>query len=150
MTISTVKISASMKEGYRTDIKCSNDFIIDQPKAGGGQGLGPSPLEVFLSSLPACICAIGRMIAAQRRIQLNGIDVSVEGDIDKNFLMGKTEEGRAGFIEIRAFVNIDADLNDEEKEAFLHEVTKRCPIADNIMNTTLVKETVVENEIIWS
>ncbi len=136
-----------MTDGFKTEISCSNDFIIDQPKAAGGQNLGPNPLEVFLSSLPACICAIGRIISMQRKIELKGIEVQLEGDIDKDFLLGKTTEGRAGFTEIRAMVSIDADMTIAEKEAFLKEVTDRCPVADNIMNASLVKETVLEAEI---
>jgi uncharacterized OsmC-like protein len=108
----------------------------------GGEGLGPNPMEVFLSTLPACICAIGRIISNQERLGVNAISVEVEGDIDKDVLLGKTEEGRAGFTEIRALVDIDADMTTEEKEAFLEKITKRCPIADNIINTTVVKETV--------
>lgn len=140
MAISTIKLGASMKDSFKTEVNCSNDFVIDQPKGMGGEGLGPNPMEIFLSSLPACICAIGRIIANQRRIDLRGIDVEVEGDIDKDFLLGKTEEGRAGFTEIRTIVNIDADMTTEEKEKFLEDVTKRCPIADNMMNTSVLKE----------
>jgi uncharacterized OsmC-like protein len=140
MAISTLKLGASMKEGFKTEVKCSQNFVIDQPAAMGGEGAGPNPMEIFLSSLPACICAIGRIIANQKRIDLKGINVELEGDIDKDFLLGKTEEGRAGFTEIRTFVDIDADLSKEEKEAFLEEITKRCPIADNMMHTSIVKE----------
>lgn len=142
MAISTLKLGAKMGKGFRTDVKCSSEFIIDQPKAMGGEGLGPNPLEIFLSSLPACICAIGRIISNQKRLKVRGIEVEVEGDIDKAFLLGETEEGRAGFVEIRAFVKIDADMTAEEKEAYLHEITRRCPIADNIMNASVVKEVV--------
>lgn len=110
----------------------------------GGNDEGPNPLEVFLSTLPACICAIGRIIAMQRRIKLHGIHVEVEGDIDKDFLLGKTKEGRAGFTEIRRFVSIDADLASEEKEAFLHDVETRCPIADNMSQKSVVKSVVTE------
>lgn len=144
MAISTLKLSASMKAGFKTDVHCSNDFVIDQPKGMGGEGLGPNPMEIFLSSLPACICAIGRIVANQKRLKVNGIHVDVEGDIDKDFLMGKTSEGRAGFTEIRAFVAIDADMTMEEKESFLQEVTRRCPIADNMMNASVIKENVLE------
>jgi len=31
---------------------------------------------------------------------------------------------------------IDADMTKEEKEAFLHEVDRRCPVSDNIHNVT--------------
>ena len=144
MAISKIKVSASMRGTFSTQINCSHPFVIDQPKMAGGNDEGPNPLEIFLASLPACICAIGRIIAHQRRIKLRGIEVEVEGDIDKDFLMGKTTEGRAGFTEIRSFVNIDADMTKEEKEAFLKDVAMRCPIADNIALTTVVKPVVIE------
>lgn len=144
MAISTLKVAAQMGDTFATKINCSHPFVIDQPKMAGGNNEGPNPLEIFLSSLPACICAIGRIIAMQRRIQLRGIEVEVEGDIDKDFLLGKTTEGRAGFTEIRSFVNIDADMSKEEKEAFLKEVELRCPIADNITQKSVIKPVVVE------
>ncbi|PID87846.1 MAG: osmotically inducible protein C [Bacteroidia bacterium] len=138
MAISTMKVGAKMGKSFKTEITCSKNFVIDQPKAMGGEGLGPNPLEVFLSSLPACVCAIGKIIAGQKRIKLNGISVDIEGDIDKDFLLGKTTEGRAGFTEIRAYVDIDADLSDAEKDEYLKEITSRCPIADNILHATVV------------
>lgn len=146
--ISTIKLNAKMGAGFRTEIGCSHPFVIDQPKNSGGTDEGPNPLEIFLSSLPACLCAIGRIIAMQRRINLRGIEVEVEGDIDKDFLMGKTTEGRAGFTEIRSFVKIDADLTDEEKTAFLHEIEKRCPIADNMAEKSVLKAEVFSLEAV--
>jgi uncharacterized OsmC-like protein len=144
MAITTMKVSAEMGTTFSTQINCSHPFVIDQPNMAGGNDEGPNPLEIFLSSLPACICAIGRIIAMQRRIKLNGIRVEVEGDIDKDFLLGKTTEGRAGFTEIRSLVSIDADLTTEEKEAFLHDVETRCPIADNMAQKSEIKAVIAE------
>lgn len=132
-----------MGAGFTTKVTCSNPFVIDQPKGMGGTDEGPNPLEVFLASLGGCICAIGRIIANQRRIELRGIGATVEGDIDKNFLLGKTTEGRSGFTEIRSFVDIDADMSKAEKEEFLKEIASRCPIADNMAQTTVLKPIVV-------
>ena len=54
MAFSTMKLSAKVGKGFKTVVDCSQEFIIDQPKAMGGEGLGPNPMEIFLSSLPAC------------------------------------------------------------------------------------------------
>lgn len=143
MSITTLKLQAKMEEGFSTEISCSHKFFIDQPKQMGGQNLGPNPMEIFLSSIPACLCAVGRIISNQKRLGVRSISVKVEGDLDKNFLMGMTEEGRAGFTEIRVFVDVDADMTDTEKEAYLHEIERRCPIADNIENTTSIKTIIV-------
>jgi len=96
-------------------------------------------MEIFLASLPACICAIGRIIANQKRLDVRSIDVDVEGSIDKDFLLGKTEDGRAGFTEIVTNVKVDADMTQEEKEAFVEEIERRCPIADNIVTQSTLK-----------
>lgn len=143
MAISKIKVGAKMKDSFRTDIECSNPFVIDQPKAGGGTDAGPNPLEVFLSSLAGCICAIGRIIATQKKIDLKGISVNIEAGIDKNFLLGQTKEGRAGFTEIVVTTDIDADMSKQEKETFLEEIEERCPIADNIANKSVIKNIVI-------
>lgn len=148
MAISTIEVSGEMGGSFSTKINCSHPFVIDQPKMAGGNDEGPNPLEVFLCTLPACICAIGRIIAQQQKIKLNGISVTAEGDIDKDFLLGKTTEGRAGFTEIRSYVAIDAEMTFEEKQRFLEDIAARCPIADNIVKSSVIKPVVVEDATI--
>ncbi len=144
MALTTMKVSTNLKQGFKTNIQAStHEYIIDQPKAAGGEDLGPNPLEVFLSSLGACICAIGRIISNQRRLGIEEINCDVEGDLDKDFLMGKTTEGRAGFTNIRSFVTITADLTHEQKQALISEIAKRCPVADNLLNVTIVSSQLV-------
>jgi uncharacterized OsmC-like protein len=113
-------------------------MIIDQPESGGGKDEGPSPLPVFLFALGGCLATVAAIKARQERIQLRGFDVEIEGDIDTAFLMGKTTEGRPGFTEIRVNVNIDADMTDEEKQAFFEDVDARCPISDNMVKNTKI------------
>ncbi len=145
MAISKVSVSTVLNEGFKIDVNTSHQFIIDQPIAGGGNNAGPNPLEVFLASLSACVCTLARIIASQRNIQLRRVEARTEGDIDKDFLLGKTTEGRAGFTEIRTFVKIDADLTEDEKQELLHEIERRCPIADNIAFTTKVLAEVTQS-----
>ena len=128
-----------MGSGFRTEIQCSHPFVIDQPKASGGTDEGPNPLEVFLASLPGCISALARIIATQRKIELRGVEVIVEGDIDKDFLLGLTTKGQAGFTEIRTCVKVDADMTEVEKNSYLKEIELRCPISDNMANKSTVE-----------
>ena len=141
MASSTMKLSAKMGSTFKTEINCSKPFIIDQPKAAGGNDEGPNPLEIFLSSLPACICAIGRIVSKQKQLPVRGIEVTLEADIDKDFLLGKTSEGRAGFTQLRTLIDIDSDLTAQQKKEFLDEVERRCPIADNMVNGTTIVHT---------
>jgi uncharacterized OsmC-like protein len=143
-TMKKVNVEAKTLENMKIEVTArDHKLMIDQPKAGGGNDSGPTPLEYLFFSLAGCIGTIGTIIAKQKRIDLRGISVKVEGNLDLEVLMGKSKENRAGFQEIKVITDIDADMSREEKEKFLHEIDERCPISDNIANTTAI-EFVVE------
>lgn len=143
--ISTVTVEAKSTEGFKVEARTRGHMaIIDQPPAGGGVDAGPTPLEYLFISLAGCIASVGLIIAKQRRIALRSIEVKVEGELDKDVLMGKSTDVRAGFTGVRVLTRIDADMTRAEKEAFLKEIDSRCPISDNILNTTPLTLEVVE------
>ncbi len=135
----TITINSTWMGGMRIDVQARDHMlIVDQPDGMGGKDEGPNPLEYQLVALGGCMGTIAAIIAKQERIDLRGFSAAVEGDLDTDFLMGKTTEGQAGFTEIRVAVEIDADMTAEEKQAFLHRVDARCPISDNLMNGSKV------------
>lgn len=136
---STMKVTGKLKEGFRVDLQAGNHLmIIDQPKNAGGKDEGPNPLEVLLFALASCHATVAAIIAKQERINLRAFEIEIEGDIDKNFLMGKTKEGRAGFTVYRVLAHIDADLTEEEKRDFITRVGARCPATDNLINNSKI------------
>jgi uncharacterized OsmC-like protein len=74
----------------------------------------------------------------QKRIPLKGMVIKVEGAFDLETLLGKSRENRAGFAGIKVILHIDADMTKQEKEDFIQEVERRCPVSDNIANITPV------------
>jgi putative redox protein len=56
--------------------------------------------------------------------------------VDVETLMGKARENRAGFSGMQVIVKMDADMSEEERGEFLHEIDLRCPVSDNIKNLT--------------
>lgn len=103
------------------------------------QILAPIPLNINYFSLAGCICTIGRIVAKQQGIQLRGLSCEVEGGLNSAVFMGKDKEDRPGFQEMTLVVNVDADMTQEEKEAFIHEVDGRCPVSDTFANTSPLK-----------
>lgn len=135
----TVGVEARLDEKFRIEVKAANHvMIVDQTKAGGGMDAGPSPLEYLFASLAGCIGTVARIVATQKRIPLRGMDMKVEGAFDLETLLGKGQENRAGFAGIKVMLHIDADLSRKEKEDFLEEVERRCPVSDNLANVTPV------------
>lgn len=138
-----VSVDAIQLEGFKIETKSRQHIaIVDQPVAGGGTDAGPTPLEYLFISLAGCIVTIGHIVAKQRRLPVRKIEVHVEGELDTDVLMGKNTDVRAGFTGIKIHTKIDADMSQEEKEAFLRDVDARCPISDNIHNLTPIEFTV--------
>ena len=139
MPAKIVQVEIKQGAGFRTECRAGKHrVIIDQPAPAGGTDAGPTPLDVQLMSLGGCVAAIGRIIANQRKLAVRGIEVTVEGAIDTDGLLGKSSGNRVGFCAITARVKIDADMSAEEKEKFLHDIDARCPISENLQNVTPV------------
>ena len=139
MPAKTVQVEIKQGSGFKTECRAGKHVvIIDQPTPSGGTDAGPTPLDVQLMALGGCVAAIGRIIANQRKLAVRGIEVTVEGDIDTDGLLGKATQQRVGFTAITARVKIDADMSATEKAQFLHDIDVRCPISENLKNITPV------------
>ncbi len=137
----TKKVEVDARLGERLTIESQirgHKVFVDQPTAAGGQDVGPTPLEYLFLSLGSCIGSIGRIVANQQRIPVRAMRVTVSGELDVNTLMGKGTEHRAGVTGISVKVDVDADLSREEKQRFLEEVDRRCPVSDNRQRQTPV------------
>jgi uncharacterized OsmC-like protein len=135
-----VSIEAKLGEKFKVEVKAGNHTLyVDQPQAGGGADEGPNPIEYLFTSLAGCIATAARIIAIQKRIKLNGMDMKIEGVFDTEIILGKSKENRPGVTGINVKLNIDSDMTKEEKQAFVEEIESRCPVSDNIENATPVK-----------
>lgn len=144
-TPKAVKVEAKMGEGFKIESKIRDHVVyIDQPKQAGGTDAGPTPLEYLQFALAGCIASIARIAAMQQKITLRGVEVSVDGELDLEVLLGKNKTDRAGFGCLTVKAKIDADMSREEKIAFLHEVDRRCPISDNLLKESNVKVELVD------
>jgi uncharacterized OsmC-like protein len=138
-TMKQVDVEATLGERFTIESQIrGHKLFVDQPTAAGGQDAGPTPLEYLFLSLGACVASIGRIVAKQQRLPVRGMRVSVSGELDVDTLLGKGTESRAGFTGFTAKVGVDADLSREEKQRFLAEVDRRCPVSDNLQRATPV------------
>ncbi|MGJ8677800.1 MAG: OsmC family protein [Akkermansiaceae bacterium] len=115
----------------------SHELIMDQPAMAGGTDEGPTPIDAFLATIGSCLGTISRMVARQQGIKLNKLEFTVSGDVDVDILLGRSQEGRAGFSAIKVDAVIESpDLDEAAKVAFLAEVDRRCPVSETILNGT--------------
>lgn len=137
MSVKKVQVEVIQGSGFKTECRAGkHQVIIDQPENAGGTDAGPTPLDCQLVALGGCMAAIGRMIAMQRRLNVRGFKILLEGELDMDGLLGKPSANRVGFGAVTALVKIDSDLTPAEQQKFLAEIEKRCPISDNLQNIT--------------
>jgi putative redox protein len=138
-TIKTVTVNAQNLEGWQIEAKAHDHVMrIDQPVALRGTDTGPTPLEYLFAALAGCIITTGKIVAFQQKLPYRGMEVEVSGELDTDFLMGRPGVERAGFTEIRVTATIDGDMTPEEKQRFLQDIDRRCPVSDNLINTSHV------------
>lgn len=134
-----ISVQAKLGPAFAIEVAAGDHRLkIDQPKAGGGTDTGPSPLEYLFAALAGCVGSIGRIVANQQKLPVRGMDIRVEGELDPAVLLGRNTDDRAGFRAITVTVDVDADLTPAQKAAFLHEVDRRCPVSENLLNATPV------------
>ena len=138
-----VTIHAESETASRAKIKAGKfEMIIDEPAPMGGTDLGPSPVQVLLMSLAGCLNVTGHEVAKQRGMKLNGLKIKIEGTMNPCTFMGCSYDERAGFQQIN--VTMDADFEnatDEEIVSWMKETEMRCPVTDNIKDSTKIEVT---------
>jgi putative redox protein len=116
------------------------DFSLayDEPPSLGGEDTAPNPVEAILSSLVGCLGIVACVVTNEKKIPFEGIDISVEGDLDPRGFMGQDKNVRPGMQSIRYNIKVKGNLSDTQLKEFLEEIEKRCPVSDTLKNGTSV------------
>jgi len=136
-TVYKVKVDVKEVENRVVEGKVRGHTLrIDQPKEFGADDSAPTPPETLAFALGSCFVSTGRLIAMQKKMNVRSIEATVESELDFANALGISQEKRAGFSGFKIFANIDGDMSAEEKVKFLREITEKCPMCDNLLNST--------------
>lgn len=133
------KINAKSENSTKTVVR-ARDFkiIIDEPKDLGGTDDGANPVEYILAALSGCLNVVGHIVAKELGMNLKGIKIEMEGELDPAKFLGQVTNNRAGYERITVKINPDTDADSQTLDKWLEGVENRCPVSDNIMNNTPV------------
>lgn len=113
-------------------------ITIDEPTNLGGTDEGPNPVQYVLAALCGCLNVVGHMIADEMGFEIRGLEFEAEGDLNPAKLYGKPGGNRAGYEEIRINMIVDSDADEAILAEWKEEVENRCPVSDNLANSTPV------------
>ena len=111
----------------------------DHPAVLVGEDHGPTPVELLLSALAACLTAGLANIAAARGIALRAASCRVEGDIDLRGILGIDHEVRNGCSDIRVTFRVDSDAPEDELVALVAQSRARSAVFDLLTRGTRVE-----------
>ena len=127
--------------GIGADQKHVEEFTFKADHPTLGHGHGPTPQEYVLHALAACVTAGIVTGAAARNIQVNRVSSKVSADIDVRGVLGVDPDVRKGFSNVDMEFEIDADCDDQQKEALLAAGAKYSAVFDMLANPTEVNIT---------
>ena len=118
-------------------MKASNErheLLSDEPQTDGGNDAGPSPYELLLASVGACMAITLRMYANHKQWPLESISIELSHDkvlatdCEACTADERAALGPAGRVDvIRTNIQLTGSL-DEEQVQRLHEIANRCPV----------------------
>jgi putative redox protein len=129
------EVSVHSLPGHTYAVEAANGRHVitsDEKHADGGEDLGPTPHELLLSSLGACVAITMRMYANYKQWPLD--DVSVHLSIDNvvpsepEFTADEIAAAHGDKLPlIRSNVTVKGNL-DADQLARLQEIASRCPV----------------------
>lgn len=123
-----MSIVVRSEKNYRTEVQIrQHTVIVDEHIDDGGTDEGPTPMEMLVGMVGACVAVTTRAYAERKRWPLEGISVEV---VMERF---KREDypaygGDAPYInEVRENIHFEGALTDEQK-ARLMIIAAKCPV----------------------
>jgi putative redox protein len=100
-----------------------HDIVVDQPRDDGGDDLGPTPTELFVTGLATCVA-----FYAERFLRRHGL--AVEGlRVDCHFSMSDDRPARVASIDLD--VSTPAEL-DPSQRAAMRAVVAHCTVHNSL------------------
>lgn len=130
------KASTKWKGGFRVET-CSRDFslLADEPEMLCGTNQAANPVEMVLQAYGACLTIGYAMNAAVRGIELEDVNIDLEGEIDLPGFLGLEPpadlkmDKLPGYKNVKATVKLKAKNADAGTLKQLHEdVVKTSPV----------------------
>jgi uncharacterized OsmC-like protein len=127
--MSEVVVRHERGDRYRIRVR-GHDVFVDQPLDDGGEDTGPTPTELFVAGLAACVAFYaGRFL---RRHELSEDGLAVECD----FAFASDRPARVGEISLR--VHLPEGFPEERRKA-LWSVVEHCAVHNTLQRPPAVE-----------
>ena len=114
------------------------EVFIDEPPSLGGTDKAPNPVEYILASLGGCINVLVVSFAENFDVEIEDVEVHLEGDLDPDGFLGKNPNVRPGYEEVRYHIDVKSPSPQANIDALIEHVEKVCPVKDTLTGTRVI------------
>ena len=123
-------ITVTHEHGDRMGIRVrGHDLVTDQPISDGGDDAGPTPTELFVAGLAACVG-----FYAERFLRRHGTDAGLSVTCD--FAMSADRPSRVASVDLR--IDVPGQLREDLREALLRAVD-HCTVHNSLRTPPAVR-----------
>lgn len=127
----THKNTAAIENGTRCYVRDKHfDIVTDVPTSIGGNGGAPTPGALLRSALSSCVAIGIKLWAARADIQIDYLEVEVEGDVDARGEMGVDNGIAPGYLDLRMNISIRSNADPVAIKGIIDQSLKYSPLID--------------------
>jgi len=114
----------------------SEPFVLegDEPPVLLGTNQAPNAVETVLHALASCLSVGFIYNAAAQGIEVESLDLELEGELDLRAFLGLTDEVRPGYESITVNYRVEADAPPEQLDELCEYTQRTSPVQDIITN----------------
>jgi putative redox protein len=116
-----------------------HDLVVDQPKDAGGDDVGPTPTELFVASLAACVGFYAERFLKRHGLPIEGLRVQA------TFAMSEDRPARVTSIDLSVGLPVGFPA---ARRAALAAVIGHCTVHNSIRLEPEVSMSFVEREVV--
>ncbi|WP_027001376.1 OsmC family protein [Hugenholtzia roseola] len=122
------------------------ELLVDEPQALGGTDLAPNPVEYLLAAYAGCLNVVAHLVAKEYNFELKSLKINLKGEINPERLFGFSDLQRAGYQALEVLLEPETTASDPLLLEWLQEIERRCPVGDNLQNSTPVALSIQRRE----
>ncbi len=129
------------QSGLKFKVQVRNHaFLVDEPTHLTGDDTSPNSMEYVLGAYGACLATGFVLLATQRGIHVENLEVAVESTQDNSFkFLGIDDLGHPGFDQVTAKLYVQADADEATIRELWERTLDRSPVANSLSREVKLK-----------
>lgn len=110
----------------------------DEPEVLLGSDEAPNAVEAVLHALGSCLAVGFAYNAAAQGIEVESLEMDIEGDLDLRGFLGMSEDVRPGYRDIKVRYHVECDAPAQKVDELCQHVQNTSPVLDILRNPVSV------------